>query len=268
MNMNWLKFDNISGPKRFSDLTRKEKIIISVGSGFFLLIGIITLLLLLLMFSNNDEEEIVNNPISISLEASLIDSEIGLVIVNTEAFPTEEIVTLNANRSAKYPAHPMYLEVNENKCLAMNIYYEARNQTAEGQYAVAFVTLNRLQLPEFPDNVCDVVYQKTWSKYKRRFIAQFSWVTCKRCIKPADKKRWKLANNIASNTMKFYGTNMLDDPTMGATHYHATYVKPKWRLKFEKTIRIGTHIFYKMENIKGVAYLLKRSKPPKIDIVK
>ena len=44
-------------------------------------------------------------------------------------------------------------------CLALNIFFEARNQSLEGQLAVADVVFNRVRDPRYPDNVCDVVYQ-------------------------------------------------------------------------------------------------------------
>jgi len=32
----------------------------------------------------------------------------------------------------------------------------------------------------------------------------------------------------------------------GATHYHATYVRPYWAKSLKKMDKIGTHIFYKL----------------------
>jgi spore germination cell wall hydrolase CwlJ-like protein len=49
----------------------------------------------------------------------------------------------------------------EVKCLAQNIYYEARNEPEEGKVAVGVVTLNRTQDPRFPKSVCGVVHQRT-----------------------------------------------------------------------------------------------------------
>ena len=44
-------------------------------------------------------------------------------------------------------------------CLAQNIYFEAGNQPFIGRYAVANVTLNRVNDLQFPNTVCEVVYQ-------------------------------------------------------------------------------------------------------------
>ena len=45
------------------------------------------------------------------------------------------------------------------ECLAKNIYFEARNEPFVGQFAVALVTLNRVHDTDFPNTVCEVVYE-------------------------------------------------------------------------------------------------------------
>ena len=50
-------------------------------------------------------------------------------------------------------------DIDEARCLAENIYHEARNQGTAGWLAVAAVTLNRVTDDRFPDSICDVVFQ-------------------------------------------------------------------------------------------------------------
>ena len=50
-------------------------------------------------------------------------------------------------------------------CMTANIYHEARGESIKGQYAVAHVTMNRVHHEQFPDTVCEVVFQPK----------QFSW---------------------------------------------------------------------------------------------
>src|ERR687897_263864 len=45
------------------------------------------------------------------------------------------------------------------ECLTQAVYYEARNQSADGQRAVAQVVLNRVRHPSYPNSVCGVVFQ-------------------------------------------------------------------------------------------------------------
>ncbi|TLZ19962.1 MAG: hypothetical protein E6K26_04220, partial [Gammaproteobacteria bacterium] len=60
------------------------------------------------------------------------------------------------------------------RCLAENIYFEARGEPIAGQYAVAEVTLNRTQAQHFPHTVCEVVHETRWDPGRRRHVADFS----------------------------------------------------------------------------------------------
>ena len=69
-------------------------------------------------------------------------------------------------------AHKRAVEL---QCLAENIYFEARGEPLNGQYAVAEVTINRLRSPYFPKTICGVVHDTRWDPLRRRFVAHFSW---------------------------------------------------------------------------------------------
>jgi spore germination cell wall hydrolase CwlJ-like protein len=142
-------------------------------------------------------------------------------------------------------------------CLASNIYFEARSEPREGQIAVAFVTLNRVESSEFPDTICDVVKQKkrVESIGDKRVVCQFSWY-CE------STPKWQYYNMLLTNdTTKKYNDVLevaiyvyanqekLRDPTNGSLYYHADYVNPNWR-NLDRHVTIGRHIFYKVkENI-------------------
>ena len=119
------------------------------------------------------------------------------------------------------------------RCLADNIYYEAGYEPDDGKLAVALVTMNRLQDPRYPKDICSVVKQKV------RSTCQFSWfcenVKAKR--NEVYNKAMEVALDVHANHEK------LTDITYGALFYHADYVNPRWKL--EKTTVIGRHIFYK-----------------------
>jgi spore germination cell wall hydrolase CwlJ-like protein len=118
-------------------------------------------------------------------------------------------------------------------CLADNIYYEAGFEPEAGKVAVALVTLNRMQDPRFPKDICGVVKQRTTS------VCQFSWFCSKVSIK--NKDAYEQAKEVAVYVYANYEN--LKDITKGALYYHADYVNPRWKL--EKTTVIGRHIFYK-----------------------
>ena len=46
------------------------------------------------------------------------------------------------------------------ECLRSALYFEARGETIQGQFAVAEVILNRVESPAFPGTVCGVVHAK------------------------------------------------------------------------------------------------------------
>jgi spore germination cell wall hydrolase CwlJ-like protein len=135
------------------------------------------------------------------------------------------------------------------QCLAEAIYFEARSESEEGQVAVAQVILNRTRSKIYPSNVCDVVYQNAdW--YNR---CQFSFA-CDRAARrrpnPVDRVRdpeaWAKAVAIADQV----GSGERWLPWVGnATHYHADYVRPRWRRNMVQLSRVGRHVFYRLRSI-------------------
>jgi spore germination cell wall hydrolase CwlJ-like protein len=120
------------------------------------------------------------------------------------------------------------------QCLAENIYFESAYEPEKGRVAVAFVTLNRVKSGLYPDNICDVVKQRTAQ------VCQFSWY----CEKHKRVRNWDAyleAQRIALFVYANY--ERLDDPSRGALFYHADYVRPNWK-NMQKTAVIGRHIFY------------------------
>ena len=122
-------------------------------------------------------------------------------------------------------------------CLAEAIYFEARGEPVEGQFAVAEVILNRVDSPKFPNSICKVVRQGTGRKH----ACQFSY-NC-------DGKLEYIANGSAYDQAKRVARVSMDRKTRpltkGATFYHATFVSPSWARSFQHVATIGVHKFYK-----------------------
>ena len=132
------------------------------------------------------------------------------------------------------------------ECMALNVYYEARGSNLADKAAVADVVLNRVNDSRYPDTVCGVVKQglQDANGNMRRNKCQFSWYCDGKHDRPQDEDRWVEAQSIAWNIVeegKFRGI------TEGATHYHATYVNPRWASTLQLVGRIGAHIFYRWE---------------------
>lgn len=126
----------------------------------------------------------------------------------------------------------------EQRCLAEAIYFEARGEVEEGQVAVAQVVLNRVKNPAYPNSICGVVYQ---NKHKRN-RCQFSFACDGIKDRISSKGAWKTAQRLSKEVLdgKRY-LKMVD----ASTHYHATYVNPRWAKSMAKRGQVGLHIFYK-----------------------
>ena len=137
-------------------------------------------------------------------------------------------------------------------CLALNTYHEAKNQSLVGQIATAQVVMNRVEDTRFPNTVCEVVKEgptrPSWEdpekEYPIKHRCQFSWYCDGKSDVPKNKKAWKKAQDVAF--LVLYNKIQLD-VTEGATHYHATYVRPSWAKTKKRTTRIEKHIFYRWE---------------------
>ena len=133
---------------------------------------------------------------------------------------------------------PQPKPTSEMKCLAEAIYFEARGETIEGQYAVGEVIINRVLSNEFPSSVCGVISEGA----NRLNACQFSY-NCDGKLETINEKKiygriLKLSKILLEPSARFL--------TGGATFYHSKFVSPSWSKKFLKTNEIGNHVFYKL----------------------
>ena len=137
----------------------------------------------------------------------------------------------------------------QHECLAKNIYFEARNEPFAGQLAVAMVTLNRVNDKEFPNKICDVVYQGLhWaSGHPKRDRCQFSWYCDGRDDAVKNKRAYKKSEMVADLAIESYNALKTKglDITEGARYYHTYEVSPRWSKVYPVVGRIGDHIFYR-----------------------
>jgi len=126
---------------------------------------------------------------------------------------------------------------SEMRCLALNIYFEARGEPDRGKIAVGHVVMNRVEAGRFPDTICGVVKQ---GGEETRHTCQFSWWCDGKSDTPTDDEAWRRSKMLAQEV--FWG--LAEDPTIGALWYHANYVAPSWRKRFVRSAVIGEHIFY------------------------
>jgi spore germination cell wall hydrolase CwlJ-like protein len=128
----------------------------------------------------------------------------------------------------------------ELQCLAENVYYEARGEPLEGQYAVAEVTMNRVASSSFPKSVCEVVHEKRWDALRRRDVGAFSWTELDSLGEPHGGA-WQQAREVAAAVY-----DGMHEPTVpNALYYHAKYIKPSWAKPNRRVATIGSHVFYR-----------------------
>ncbi|NUT00114.1 MAG: cell wall hydrolase [Sphingomonas sp.] len=123
------------------------------------------------------------------------------------------------------------------ECLTSAVYYEAGQESSDGQRAVAQVVLNRVRHPAFPASVCGVVYEGS----TRATGCQFTF-TCDGSLSRGPMLgAWQRARTVAEAALAGY----VYKPVGNATHYHADYVVPYWAPTLTKNAVIGAHIFYR-----------------------
>jgi spore germination cell wall hydrolase CwlJ-like protein len=135
----------------------------------------------------------------------------------------------------------------DRQCLAINTYYEARNQSKAGRLATMQVVVNRVHDHRFPNTICDVVTQgptyTNWlgNEWPVRDQCQFSWYCDGMSDIPVEAETFFEMEKLVD---EFLSNNMIDF-TDGALYYHADYVSPEWRNDYIVTAVIDNHIFYR-----------------------
>ena len=165
-----------------------------------------------------------------------------------------------------------HIDMKEARCLADNIYFEAKGQPSIGQSAVAHVTLNRVERTDYPNTICKVVYQRRCAKKikdRRKYAyngctAQFTWTW------DGKPDNVYLYNKQGKFNKKVYDAyyvaayeaivailGLSDDPTGGASHYYNPDVcykssikkkdgcHPRWAFYdgFVETVELYDHQF-------------------------
>jgi spore germination cell wall hydrolase CwlJ-like protein len=179
-----------------------------------------------------------------SAQASTTSSTIDTVLVQSQpqtiTVSPEEIKEKQIKENYKKAKFLSVVETKEEIdyskkdlfCMAKNIYHEAGHEPKLGKYAVAQVTINRMESPLFGDRVCEVVFEHKQFSWANRHSLR--WTTPSG---PAWYEAKRIAHDVLENNKRIKG---MDD----ALFYHATYVRPYWARTKDRLTRIGLHIFY------------------------
>lgn len=129
--------------------------------------------------------------------------------------------------------------LEDQRCLAEAMYYEARGEGRAGEEAIAEVIFHRMHALGYPRTICGVVYQGA----AHRSGCQFSFTCDGERVQPKSGVAWSRARLLAAKIMA--GIVHLGDVTENAISFHAADVQPDWADGMERTIQIGNHVFYR-----------------------
>lgn len=170
------------------------------------------------------------------------------------ARPDAEAASGSIFDQAYLAAQPAASGGQEWACLTQALYFEARGESLQGQFAVAEVVMNRVATPNYPDSVCGVVRQGA----SRANGCQFSFACDGKPEVVREKGAWEIAGKISRLVLD--GKHRLQ--TFGATHFHTTAVAPNWSRIFPRTARIGAHLFYRQPGAAPLPPALIAAAPP------
>lgn len=130
---------------------------------------------------------------------------------------------------------------DEKLCLTKAIYYEARGESDNGQWAVANVIINRAMSDRYPTTMCGVIFQNA----AVRNGCQFSFACDGRPELGSERQAWIKANRIASAAFsEFQHGQRPGVVPKNALFYHNRTVVPDWSSSYREVAEIGGHLFY------------------------
>ncbi|MBL4750808.1 MAG: cell wall hydrolase [Amylibacter sp.] len=153
--------------------------------------------------------------------------------------PRKSFTTTRISTMKQINAMPRARGNSEWRCLSEALYFEARGENLQGQFAVAEVILNRRDSKKFPSSVCGVVTQGT--KSGKKYACQFSYKCDGRAEVFSEGGAYIQVGKVARIMLDGKARNL----TKGATFYHTGAVRPRWSRKFERTAKVGNHYFYR-----------------------
>lgn len=147
------------------------------------------------------------------------------IIKNSNIKETTELVLFKDQNPIRYTGRDL-------DCLARNIFFEAGTEDTMGKYAVAQVTVNRVNSGRWGNSICAVVYSPN----------QFSWTNDRELATiKLDSDNWYESRAVAQAVLS---QGFRIKTLKKALYYHADYTIPPWRDHDKQIGKIGRHIFY------------------------
>jgi len=186
-----------------------------------------------------------NSFASVSIDEDMAVDKI--VVIERQVFVSEITPELAKDRG-QFIENSTAANYSEEFCLAQNIFFEASVDNLAGMAAVANTVLNRVESEDYPNTICGVIHQgvRDANGNMVRHRCQFSWYCDGKADHVPDSENWERAKRVAWDIIH---TNEYRGLAEGATHYHATYVDPRWASHedMSEVGQIGKHIFYRWD---------------------
>jgi spore germination cell wall hydrolase CwlJ-like protein len=136
------------------------------------------------------------------------------------------------------------LNLEQVRCMALNIYHEAGSEPFMGQVAVARVVMNRVR-HGFASTPCKVIYQAHYVPHpedpdEQRKLCQFSWVCEGKQAPHHTNARYRQAEKIAKEVLA--ENSWQDAIPSNVLFFHNSSVNPGW--VYNRAMTIGNHVFY------------------------
>lgn len=127
----------------------------------------------------------------------------------------------------------------DRQCLAEAIYYESRGESTQGQVAVGYVVMNRVEHKAFPKTICQVVYQKT--AFRGKTVCQFSWA----CQPVRYARRNQAQYDHAMQVADMVLNRTVANPIGHSLFFHERRIRvPRFSHSQRFVALIGNHRFY------------------------
>lgn len=126
-------------------------------------------------------------------------------------------------------------------CLSTTLYLEARNQSVQGQQAVAEVALRRRDSGLWGDSVCEVVTARK----------QFAPTLVSPNTRLTNTEAWAASVTVALEAQRNWQLppGERQEIVPGASHFAALAIaSPSWRNAYQ-VAKIGDHTFLKVQNL-------------------
>lgn len=148
----------------------------------------------------------------------------------------QTVTAFNTKPRSKKPPVSLYwaegksLSARELRCLALNVYHEARGESRAGQIGVAQITVNRAESAfRNKTTICSVVYD----------TQQFSWTHSKRHLRPMGEA-WEASLEVAKEVADGLRIRGLET----SLFFHATSIRtPHWARHMVPLQAIGQHTY-------------------------